>query len=128
MLKKATIGIALLALLAALMPYAFAQSIITGEISGTLSDQTGAVVPGGAVTLRSLASGETKSATSGKSGEFRFSLLRPGTYSVNATAKGFAQSEKQVDVQLGQVMDLKIQLGVQTQTQVVEVSEVVSLI
>jgi len=128
MSKKATIAIALLALFAALFPCAFAQTIVTGEISGTLSDQTGAVVPGGTVTLKSLANGETKTVTSGKSGEFRFSLLRPGTYSVNANAKGFAQSEKQVEVRLGQLMDLKIQLGVQTQTQIVEVSEAVSMI
>ena len=78
MSKKATIAIALLALFAALLPCAFAQTIVTGEISGTLSDQTGAVVPGGTVTLKSLANGETKTVTSGKSGEFRFSLLRPG--------------------------------------------------
>ena len=128
MSKKATIAIALLALFAALFPCAFAQTIVTGEISGTLSDQTGAVVPGGSVTLKSLATGEAKTATTGKSGDFRFSLLRPGTYSVIASAKGFSQTEKQVDVQLGQVMDLKIQLGVQSQTQVVEVSEAVSLI
>jgi type 1 fimbria pilin len=128
MLKKATIAIALLAILAALLPCAFAQTIVTGEISGTLLDQTGAVVPGGSVVLKALATGEAKTATTGKSGDFHFSLLRPGTYSVTATAKGFAQSEKQVAVQLGQVMDLKIQLGVQSQTQVVEVSEAVSLI
>ena len=128
MSKKATIAIGFLALLLALIPSAFAQTIITGEISGTISDQTGAVVPGCTVTLKALATGESKSVTSGKSGEFHFSLLRPGTYSVNATAKGFSQSEKQVNVQLGQVLDVKIQLGVQAQTQVVEVSEAISLI
>ncbi len=128
MSKKATIAIALLAIFAALLPCAIAQTIVTGEISGTLSDQTGAVVPGGSVVLKALATGEAKTQTTGKSGDFHFSLLRPGTYSVTATAQGFSQSEKQVNVQLGQVMDLKIQLGVQSQTQVVEVSEAASLI
>jgi hypothetical protein len=128
MSKKATIAFGLLALLLALIPSAFAQTITTGEISGTISDQTGAVIPGSTVTLKALATGEVKSVTSGKSGEFHFSLLRPGTYSVNATAKGFSQSEKQVNVQLGQVLDVKIQVGVQAQTQVVEVSEATSLI
>jgi hypothetical protein len=128
MSKKATIAIALLAIFAALLPCAFAQTITTGGISGTLQDQTGAVVPSGTVLLKNLATGESKTATSGKSGEFQFPLLRPGAYSVNATAKGFAQSEKQVNVLLGQVIDVKIQLGVQSQTQVVEVSEAASLI
>ncbi|HEY3835728.1 MAG TPA: TonB-dependent receptor, partial [Bryobacteraceae bacterium] len=128
MSKKASLVLALLAILVALFPCAFAQTVVSGEISGTLSDQTGAVVPGGSVTLKALATGETKTMTTGKAGDFHFSLLRPGTYSVVATAKGFSQSEKQVAVQLGQVMDLKIQLGVQSQTQVVEVSEAVSLL
>ena len=128
MSKKATIAIGIFALILALIPSAFAQSIVTGGISGTVSDQTGAVVPGGTVTLKSLSTGESKVVTTGRSGEFNFPLLRPGTYSVNASAKGFAQAEKQVDVQLGQVVDVKVQLGVQAQTQVVEVSEAISLI
>jgi hypothetical protein len=128
MLKKATIAVALMALLVALMPYAFAQTVVTGDVAGTVSDQTGAVVPGATLTIKSLANGETKTATTGKTGDYRFALLRPGTWSLSATAKGFATTEKQIEVQLGQVINIKLQLGVQGQAQVVEVSEATELL
>src|ERR1700722_514891 len=128
MLKKATLAVALLALCAALMPFAFAQTVVTGDVAGTVTDQTGGVVPGSTLTIKSLTNGETKTATSGKSGDFRFALLRPGTWSLTATAKGFATTEKQIEVQLGQVQSIKMQLGVQGQAQVVEVSEAVDLL
>ena len=80
MLKKATTTIALLALWVALMPYAFSQSVVTGDVAGTVTDQTGGVVPNSTLTIKSLANGDTKTATTGRTGDFRFSLLRPGTY------------------------------------------------
>jgi hypothetical protein len=128
MSKKATIAIALMALLAALMPYAFAQTVVSGDVAGTVTDQTGGVVPNATLTIKSLANGETKTATTGKTGDYRFALLRPGTYSLSATAKGFATTEKQITVELGQVQNIKFQLGVQGQAQVVEVSEAVELL
>ena len=120
---------ALLALLAALMPYAFAQTVVTGDVAGTVTDQTGAVVPDSTLTIKSLQTGETKTATSGKTGDFRFALLRPGTWSLSATAKGFATTEKQIAGRLwARCRTLKFQLGVQGQAQVVEVSEAVELL
>ena len=128
MSKKATIAIALLALLAALLPCAFAQTVVTGDVAGVVTDPSGAVVPNVSLTIKNLANGDTKTATTGKAGEFRFPLLRPGTYTLEATASGFSKSEKQVAVDLGQVATVKIQLGVQSQTQVVEVSESLELL
>src|SRR5262249_23539423 len=128
MAKKVSIAMALLALLAALLPCALAQTVVSGDIAGTVTDPSGAVVPNVALTLKSLASGEVKRAATGKSGDFRFSLLQPGTYTLEASSSGFAKSEKQVTVDLGQVQNVKIQLGVQSQSQVVEVSESVELL
>ena len=127
MTKKAIFGIALMLCLA-LIPYVYAQTVVTGDIAGTVTDQSGAVVPNSTLTMKSDATGEVKTATSGKAGEFRFPLLRPGTYTITATAKGFATVEKKVAVNLAQVVAVTIQLGVQGQTQVVEVSEVVDLL
>jgi hypothetical protein len=128
MSKKASLALALLALLAALIPCAFAQTVVTGDVAGSVTDQTGAVVPDASLTLKSMATGETKTATTGRTGDFRFALLRPGTYTLSATAKGFATTEKQISVDLGQVQNIKMQLGVQGQAQVVEVSEAVELL
>jgi hypothetical protein len=128
MIKKATIGVALLALWAALIPLTFGQMVVSGDIAGTVTDQTGAVVPDSTLTLKSLANGATKTAKTGKSGDFRFALLTPGTYTLSATAKGFATTEKQLDVQLGQVATIKMQLGIQGQSQIVEVSEAAEML
>src|ERR1051325_12164594 len=106
MLKKATTGIALLALFAALIPCVFAQTVVTGDVAGIVTDQTGAVVPDSNLTIKNLATGETKTMTTGRSGDFRFPLLRPGAYTLTATAKGFATSEKQINVDLGQVQNV----------------------
>src|SRR5689334_22628049 len=91
---------AILAIAAALTPCAFTQTVVTGDIAGSVTDASGAVIPTSALTLKSSATGETKTANTGKNGDFRFALLRPGTYSLSVTAKGFATSEKQVDVSL----------------------------
>jgi len=59
---------------------AWAQNIVSGEIDGLVSDPSGAVLPNATVTLKSVASGETQTTTTGPSGTYRFPLLRPGDY------------------------------------------------
>ncbi len=67
----------------------FAQSFTTGEISGTVTDPSGAVLPNVTVTLKSVEKGNTQSGTTNSQGAYRFSLLSPGNYTVSATAPGF---------------------------------------
>lgn len=112
------IAIALIAIGAAL-----AQTVTTGELVGTVTDPAGAFVPGAAVNLKSDATGETQNATTNGEGVFHFSLLPPGSYTIAVTASGFAQSEQKATVNLGQSQTLKIQLGVQRQSTIVNVSE-----
>jgi Carboxypeptidase regulatory-like domain/TonB dependent receptor len=61
----------------------------TGDILGTVVDETGAVVPEASVTIVSLETHETHVVKSTSSGDFVANLLNPGTYSLTATAKGF---------------------------------------
>src|ERR1700689_3565226 len=67
---------------ATLVPAAFAQSAGTGALTGTVIDPTGAVVPGVSVTLVSLETNQTRTATTGNDGVYKFSLISPGNYSV----------------------------------------------
>ena len=62
---------------------------LTGTLSGTTSDQTGAVVPNAQVTLKNEASGDTRQTTSNGSGYFNFAALQPGSYSATVSAAGF---------------------------------------
>jgi hypothetical protein len=88
-----------------------AQTTVTGELSGTVTDPTGATVPNAKVTLKNDATGETQSATTGNNGDFRFSLLRPGSYTFVVSSPGFQDSQQTVTISLGQIANVKVQLG-----------------
>src|SRR4249920_1634034 len=90
-------------LIAAVMaPSLMAQSLVSGDLTGTVTDPSGAVVPNAQVTAKNAATGATRTTTSNASGAYRFALLPPGTYSVAATAEGFSKAEIGVNVNVGQ--------------------------
>ena len=66
----------------------FGQTIVTGELSGTVTDQTGAAIPGVTVTAKNDSSGEIRSANTNQQGEYHLPLLRPGAYTITTTATG----------------------------------------
>ena len=61
----------------------------TADVVGTVTDASGAVVPNATVVLTDVNTHETRTLKSGSSGEFTFTLLKPSTYSLSATAAGF---------------------------------------
>ena len=63
--------------------------ITTGNISGTVRDTTGAVVPKAAVTLQNEATNDQRALVSNDAGYFTFAGVPGGTYTVTVTAKGF---------------------------------------
>ncbi|HTQ56378.1 MAG TPA: carboxypeptidase regulatory-like domain-containing protein [Bryobacteraceae bacterium] len=128
MSKSWTLGLLLVAVLAALCGQAWAQSLISGDIAGIISDPSGAVIPGAAVELRSLDTGAVQTSTANQNGAYRFSLLKPGRYEVVVSATGFQKGERAVTVAVGQITttDISLQLGSSSQT--VEVSAVAPLI
>ena len=112
---------ALLALLLAvclMAPTAFGQSLVSGDLTGTVTDPTGAVVANATVTLRSNSTGETRTTTSNSSGLYRFSLLSPDKYTVSVAAPGFAKTESVYTVNVGQstIANIKVSVGASTQT------------
>ena len=78
----------LLLLLFSAASVSFGQSTL-GDIAGTISDLSGAGIPGAQVTLTNTDSGVTTT-TVAKDGSYRFQALPPGHYQVAATAAGFA--------------------------------------
>jgi outer membrane receptor for ferrienterochelin and colicin len=77
------------ALLAAVVPFsAFAQSS-NGSISGTVTDEAGAVLPGVTITAVNTATGLSRSEVSNPVGHFSIALLPPGIYSVSSELSGF---------------------------------------
>lgn len=67
----------------------FSQTSTTGSINGTVTDSTGAVVPGAAITINDEATGTTMKLTSNAQGRFVAPFLKPHTFRVSASAPGF---------------------------------------
>ena len=67
----------------------FAQ-ITSASLSGTVKDQTGAVLPGVDVGVKNVETGETRSAVTDASGLYTVTGLRPGKYEARASLQGFA--------------------------------------
>ncbi len=72
---------------------AFSQGITTGTVTGTVTDPSGAVVPGAQVELTNLATGVKLDEKSAADGSFKFFLVPIGTYRALITASGFANEE-----------------------------------
>jgi outer membrane receptor protein involved in Fe transport len=90
-----------------------AQSISTAQLNGTVHDQTGAVVPNAAVTAADASKGFSRSTTSDAQGNYRLVLLPPGTYTVTASAPGFAKlNSTNVVLTVGEQADLQLTLSV----------------
>ena len=93
----------------------------TAAVSGKVTDQTGAVIPGATVTA-TADDGRQVSATSDQGGGFSLPSLPAGSYTVSATAKGFAQfSQSAVTLTPGHTLTLNMTLQVQVQEEKVNV-------
>jgi len=109
---------------------AFGQAGGVASISGTVHDPSGSVVPNGKVVVSTTAKGEIRSVQTNASGVFTAPALVPGQgYQLTITAQGFAQYElKDIDLQVGQNLDMNISLTVAQSTTEVEVSAAAELI
>jgi hypothetical protein len=100
-------------LLTSCMLLAAQNVVLTGALSGRVKDQSGAVVAGASVVVRNLATGVDQSAETNRAGLYRFPVLMPGNYSINASLKGFRDSQALVRVLVGSTtsQDVKLQVG-----------------
>src|SRR5450432_1338697 len=106
-------------LLASALLFGQAES---GTISGTVTDKSGAVVPGATVTVASSNTGFSRTTTTGSSGQYAIPALKPDTYTLTVDASGFQKYTKQVVVDVGSRMDVSAQLGVTGASTTVEVT------
>ena len=92
------------------------------EIVGTVTDPTGAVVPGADVELRSVASGKIRSATTDASGRFGFSGLPKGDYVIQVTQQGFKTAAQALTLEVRDRAVLSAVLSIGEATEAVEVA------
>jgi len=119
--RLAVPGAALLAIL--LLPgITTAQSIVTGAVSGTITDPAGAVVSSSPLALTNAQTGESRTAVTNDGGHFLFSLLTPGAYILTLERAGFRNTRQAVDVLLGQTTTANIRLELGSTSQAVTVT------
>ena len=110
----------LVALALAFAGHALAQET-TGTIAGRIVDAQGLAVPGVTVTVTGPQG--TRTAVSDAAGRFTIPLLTPGAYTVRAELQGFKAAQQQnVNVSLGQTIDLDVRMEVGGLTETVEVA------
>jgi hypothetical protein len=87
--------------------------VLSGALSGRVTDPSGAIVPGTSVIVRNLGTGVEESAETNHAGLYRFPVVMPGTYSITASVKGFRDVQALVRVLVGNttVQDIHLQVG-----------------
>ena len=105
-----------------------AQTQTTGDIVGTITDPSNAVVPDAKVNLKDNGKGNSQDTKTNKEGNYRFYLLSPGSYTVSVSAGGFETEVRQVTVAVGQISTTDFHLTLGASTQTVMVTEVAPLV
>lgn len=110
----------LLALLLSALP-AYSQ-LSSGSVLGTVSDSTGAVIPGVSIKVTNMGTGQARDAVTNESGNYRVDLLPPGDYQVEAELSGFRKG-----VRRGIIVSIDARTRIDFTLVVGEVSEVVNV-
>jgi len=92
-----------------------AQTMTTGSVRGVVTNPKNAVVANAEVLLTNNAKGTIQTVKTNLSGQYSFSLLDPGSYTITVTYTGFQASTKIVTVSVGQSMTVDFQLSVTPQ-------------
>jgi hypothetical protein len=95
----------------------------SGLITGTITDSTGAVIPGAHIQLANQATGIQRSAVTDANGYYSIPELQPGVYDVTVNKEGFAsQKLANVHLEVNQSEALNFKMGVTASTQTVQVN------
>jgi Carboxypeptidase regulatory-like domain/TonB dependent receptor len=96
---------------------------ITGSISGTVTDSSGATISGAMVTIRELGTNAIHTVRTSDVGSYRVPQLSPGAYSVKVERDGFQPSEQDgITLAIDQVEEIDIKLEVGSEQQTVNVT------
>ena len=110
------LGLIVLALAACLG--SFAQSV-SGDLAGTIYDQTGATIPNATIVAKNEATGVETTTSSTATGEYHLGNLLPGSYTITVTAAGFTKAQvRSVAVTLSKTAtnNIKLEVGVNVET------------
>lgn len=93
-----------------------------GSVRGVVTDPSDAPVPNAAVTIKNVDTGVSSSTKSDNSGNYIFTSLAPGNYSISVDTSGFRPFQVNATVQTAQTLDVPVKLSLSTSSQSVEVT------
>ncbi len=100
---------------------AWAQTSTT-SLRGTITDPSGAVVPGTQVDIENAATGFKATQTANASGDYQFQQLVPGTYTITVSGGNFGNQSKKAELLVNQPATVNFKLTVQSVATTVDVS------
>lgn len=105
------------------VPSIWAQGVSgSASVAGTVTDTTGAVIPGASVVLLNVERGSEHEVSTNEAGNYAYPDITPGTYSVRVSSDGFQTREvTDLQVQVGQRAAVNVELEVGQVTEVVTV-------
>jgi len=120
-----TLWMAVALLAVCLVPDAVTAQVLYGSISGTVTDQTGALVPNVPVLLANEGTGDKRSATANEVGAYVLLDVLPGTYTISVDSKGSfgAYTEKGVQIEANRQVRVDIALQPASVTAQITVTE-----
>jgi hypothetical protein len=108
-------------------PALFAQTD-TARVEGTVTDPTGAAIPGATVTITNLQNNAVMTLKSDGGGDFTASALQPGTYHSAVTASGFSSQVQDFKLDVSQVQALNFKLSVGSTATTIEVTDAAPIV
>jgi hypothetical protein len=103
-------------------PVSLRAQAISGDLIGVVSDSTGAVVPNASVEVTNLGTGVKASSKTNANGEYRFSQLPAGHYSIQVTGSGLSGGYQDVQVRLNQTATANITASATASSTTIEVT------
>src|SRR3984957_8526601 len=96
----------------------FPALLAGSRLTGVVTDPTGSVIAGATESLQNQSTTEVQSTTTGATGIYQFTLLKPGIYVVSVSQPGFKQATATIEVLLGQtaLANVKLEVGASSET------------
>ncbi|MHB1839120.1 MAG: carboxypeptidase-like regulatory domain-containing protein [Acidobacteriaceae bacterium] len=104
------------------LPFASLAQQATTSLNGVVTDPSGSVLPGASVTITRISTGQALKTTTNAHGEYQFSQLGPGTWTVTVSASGFADQSKVGELLVSKPATIPFKMSVQALAQTVNVS------
>ncbi len=100
----------------------------SARILGSVTDSTGAIIPGATITVTNTQNNSKVTVTSGKDGNFTVNALQPGTYKAEVTDQGFTSQVQNFILDVSQVQALNFKLAVGSASTTVDVTDAAPLV